>query len=258
LVGKDIIKFHSIYWPAILMAADIPLPRQIYGHGFVTFEGHKISKSLGNVIDPVALVEQYGSDALRFYLFSGTPFEQDRDFSRSLLIKKVNAELANNLGNLLNRTLSLIVKNCAGHVPNSEPDQDLREIANTIYVTVDQHVGKLEFQRAIEAIFALVDQTNKYIADEKPWALFKEGKQKEGEQVLFTALEILRRVAISLYPFTPKLAEKIWHQLGYPDAIASIGEASSPERLFELIPAEQKVRNEGPVFKRFEDESEST
>jgi methionyl-tRNA synthetase len=251
LVGKDIIKFHSIYWPAILMAADIEVPKQIYGHGFITVEGQKISKSIGNVIDPIALVEQYGSDAVRFFLLAGTPFDQDGDFSREELLRKVNAELANNLGNLLNRTLTLVEKNCGGIVPNSEPDHDLREIANTVHVKVDEHMSRLEFAKALDAIFAVVDQTNKYINDEKPWTLFKEGKQAEGEKVLFTALEILRRAAMSLYPFTPKLSQQMWHQLGYDDDIGKIGDAKD-DGVFDLIAVGQKIRNSGPIFKRLE------
>jgi methionyl-tRNA synthetase len=252
LIGKDIVKFHSIYWPAILMAADLPVPQMIYGHGFLTVEGQKISKSLGNVIDPVALCEKYGADAVRFFLFAGTPFDQDGDFSREQLVKKVNAELANNLGNLLNRTLNLVVKNCDGKVPDAEADHNLREIANSIHPVVDEHMKKLEFAKAIEAIFALVDQANKYIADERPWTLFKEGKQKEGEKVLFTALEVLRRSALSIYPFTPSLATAIWHQLGYAEVISLVGEAGE-QKHFETIPVGQSVRNEGPVFKRIEE-----
>jgi methionyl-tRNA synthetase len=252
LIGKDIVKFHSIYWPAILMAADLPVPKMIYGHGFLTVEGQKISKSLGNVIDPVALCEKYGADAVRFFLFSGTPFDQDGDFSREQLVKKVNAELANNLGNLLNRTLNLVVKNCDGKVPNAEADHNLREIANSIHQVVDEHMSKLEFAKAIEAIFALVDQANKYMADERPWTLFKEGKQKEGEKVLFTVLEVLRRSALSIYPFTPSLAASIWHQLGYGEVISVVGEVGE-QKHFETIPVGQNVRNEGPVFKRIEE-----
>jgi methionyl-tRNA synthetase len=251
LVGKDIVKFHSIYWPAILMAADIEVPKQIYGHGFITVEGQKISKSIGNVIDPIALVDQYGSDAVRFFLLAGTPFDQDGDFSREELMRKVNAELANNLGNLLNRTLTLVEKNCGGTVPNSEPDHDLREIANTVHGKVDEHMSRLEFAKALDAIFAVVDQTNKYINDEKPWALFKEGKQKEGEKVLFTALEILRRSAMSLYPFTPKLCQQMWHQLGYDDDLGTIGDAKD-DGVFDVIAVGQKIRNSGPIFKRLE------
>jgi methionyl-tRNA synthetase len=252
LIGKDITKFHAIYWPAMLLAGGLPLPKHVYAHGFITVEGQKISKSLGNVIDPLALVSKYGSDALRFFLLAGTPFDQDGDFSQEECVRKVNAELANNLGNLLNRTLTLLEKHCQGVVPNAEPDHNLREEANEIHNVLIKRMGNLEFAKAIEAIFALVDQANRYFNDEKPWALFKEGKQKDGEAVLFTALEILRRTAMNLYPVTPKLAETIWSQLGYETKLANLGKEKGESAFFDLIPSGQKTKNQGPVFKRFE------
>lgn len=252
LIGKDITKFHAIYWPAFLMAADLPLPKQIYAHGFITVEGQKISKSLGNVIDPNALATEFGADAVRFFLFASTSFDQDGDFSREAFIAKVNAELANNLGNLLNRTLTLVEKYCQGAVPKADADHYLREESNEIHVVVDRHMAKLEFAKSIEAIFALIDQANKCINDEKPWSLFKEGKNKEGEKVLYTALEVLRQAAISLYPFTPNLASQIWHQLGYDNDLGRIGYDKRQDAYFEQIAAGQKVRNAGPIFKRIE------
>jgi methionyl-tRNA synthetase len=252
LIGKDITKFHSIYWPSLLLAADLPVPERIYGHGFITVEGQKISKSLGNVIDPVELAKQFGSDAVRYFLFAGTPFDQDGDFSRDELKKRCNAALANNLGNLLNRTLTLVEKNCDNKVPNAVPEQDLREKANTIHAVVEEHMTKLEFAKTIDAIFALIDQTNKYLADEKPWNLFKEGKNKEGEQVLYTSLEILRRAALLLFPFTPKLAADIWYQLGYDDKIGIIGDAPEKDGFFDVIQPGQTIRKLGPVFGRLE------
>ena len=258
LIGKDITKFHSIYWPAFLMAADVAVPRQVYAHGFITVEGQKLSKSLGNVIDPNALVAEFGADAVRFYLLAGTPFDQDGDFSRQEFIRKVNAELANNLGNLLNRTLKLLETNCQGVVPKAEPDNNLREQANEIHGVIAKHMAKLEFAKTIEAIFALVDQANKYLNDEKPWTLFKENKRSEGEKVLFTALEILRRAAINLSPFTPKLAQAIWYQLGYDDEVGRFGDGKGPDGYFDLIEAGRKIRNQGPIFKRIEEPAVET
>lgn len=253
LIGKDITKFHSIYWPAMLMGCGMPLPEKIFAHGFITVEGQKISKSLGNVIDPIALAEQYGADAVRFFLFAGTPFDQDGDFSQEELKRKCNAELANNLGNLLNRTLNLIEKNCGGRVPAAKPENVLREQANEVHVKTGALMDELQFAKAIEAIFALVDQTNKYMNDEKPWNLFKEGKNQQAEVVLFTALEVVRRVAMNLYPFTPELCAKIWYQLGYDDDIGIVGDSKNEDGVFDLIPVGQVVRNQGPVFKRIEE-----
>lgn len=253
LIGKDITKFHSIYWIAFLMAAELPLPKQIYAHGFITVEGQKISKSLGNVIDPNKLVEQFGADAVRFFLMSSTTFDQDGDFSRHEFVRKVNAELANNLGNLLNRTLKLIENNCEGKIPDGTPEQDLREKANTLHAVYDSAMQKLEFSRAVEASMAIVDQTNKFMNDEKPWTQFKEGKTAQAASVLYTAVEMLRRVAFQIYPFAPKLASDIWWQLGHDDTLEVLGDSDRPDGFFDMIPAGQKVRNTGPVFMRLEE-----
>lgn len=250
LIGKDITKFHAIFWPAMLMSAELPLPESIYTHGFITVEGQKISKSIGNVIDPLALVTKYSADAVRFFLFAATPFDQDGDFSGGDLINKVNAELANNLGNLANRTLTLIERNCDGKIPARTPENVLREEANEIKVKVDNYFKQCQFAKAIEAIFALVDQANKYMNDAKPWALFKEGEVEAGETVLYTVAELLRRVSLMLYPVTPKLCSDIWSQLGYDQGITEY----SGERYLDLIPAGQKIKNSGPVFMRLEEE----
>ncbi len=257
LIGKDINKFHSIYWPAVLMAADIELPRQIFAHGFITVEGQKISKSLGNVIDPNSLVEQYGADAVRFYLFAGTPFDNDGDFSRDEFVLKVNAALANNIGNLANRTLTLLVNNCGGVVPDRNPEHNLRQQANEIHIVVGKHMEHLEFAKAIDAILALADQANKYLNDEKPWQLFKEGKNKEGEEVLFTCLEVLRRIAMNIYPFTPRLAQDLWTQLGNEDDIGIIGDRQK-DGFFDMLRPGVKVNNTGPIFKRLEETKVAT
>jgi methionyl-tRNA synthetase len=252
LVGKDITKFHAIYWPAMLMSADVALPKRVFGHGFITVEGQKISKSIGNVIDPNQLVERYGADAVRFFLFAATSFDQDGDFSKKEFLTKVNSELANNLGNLLNRTLTLVERNCGGIVPDCQPENNLREEANEVHVVYCKLMESFEFAKAIEAVFALVDQANKYINDERPWALFKEGKKKEGEQVLYTVLEILRRTALKLYPITPGLSAGIWNQLGFKSLIEDVSQ--NEKGFWELIPAGQAINNVGPIFKRIEEE----
>lgn len=252
LIGKDINKFHSIYWPSMLIALGIEPPKQVFAHGFITVNGQKLSKSLGNVIDPNALVAEYGADAVRFYLLAATPFDNDGDFSTDDFIKQVNAQLANNLGNLLNRTLTLVVKNCDGQTPDQSPDKTLFDQAISVEKEVSEHMEKLEFAKSIDAIFGLVDQTNKYMNDQKPWSLFKEDKQKEGEVVLLTCMEILRRTALSIYPFTPKLAKDIWYQLGFDQEIETVhGQGQGP-----LKPG-TKVRNTGPVFKRIEEVEKS-
>ncbi|HEY9772178.1 MAG TPA: methionine--tRNA ligase [Planktothrix sp.] len=257
LIGKDITKFHSIYWPAFLMSADVEVPQHIYAHGFITVEGQKLSKSLGNVIDPNALVDQYGADAVRFFLFAQTPFDQDGDFSRELFRKTVNAQLANNLGNLLNRTLNLLDKNCHSTVPKAEMEHVLNEACNSIHGKYIELMNEFEFAKAINAVFTVVDQANKYYADEAPWTLFKQGKQAEAEKILYTGVEVLRRAAMYLYPFIPTLASGIWRQLGFAGDITDYGKESDSHGFFDHIAAGQRVNNEGPLFKRIEEEVEA-
>lgn len=253
LIGKDITKFHAIYWPAMLMSAEIPLPSMVFSHGFITVEGQKLSKSIGNVIDPNVLAETYGTDAVRYFLFAATPFDQDGDFSKRDLINRVNSDLANNLGNLLNRTITLLERNCGGKVPTQHAEHELREEANEVHSLVGKYMDQLEFAKAIEAVLALVDQANKYLNDEKPWSLFKQDQKSAGEIVLFTVLEILRRAALHLYPVTPQLANDIWDQLGYDGRIEDL--LNTQDALWQLIPSGQVVRNKGPVFKRIEEEA---
>jgi methionyl-tRNA synthetase len=251
LIGKDITKFHALYWPAMLMSAGLPVPKSIAAHGFLTVEGQKISKSLGNVIDPNALVDQYGPDALRYYLFAVTQFDQDGNFSKHEFINRVNADLANNLGNLLNRTLTLLERNCNGTVPEATLDKSLHEQADQVYKTVDELMGRYEFARAIETTLSLIDQANKYMNDEKPWVLFKDGNTVAGATVLYAVLEILRRAALCLFPFIPNLSNAIWKQLGYKGKIEEI--ADYEQAFSSLIPPGQKVENTGPIFARIEE-----
>ena len=253
LIGKDITKFHSIYWIAFLMAAKLPLPKQIFAHGFLTVEGQKISKSLGNVIDPNQLVQKYGADAVRFFLFAGTSLDQDGDFSVATFQDKVNAALANGLGNLQNRCLTLIDKHLDGIIPDCTPIQDVRESANALHVVIESSMEKLEYMKAIEGILALIDLANRLMNDEKPWTLFKEGKKQEGARCLYTVIELLRRIAFQIYPFTPKLASDIWWQLGHDGEIDKIGDERN-DGFFDMVPAGQKVRNSGPIFMRIETE----
>jgi methionyl-tRNA synthetase len=151
-----------------------------------------------------------------------------------------------------------VEKNCDGKVPDAVPEQDLREKANTVHSIVNEHMSRLEFAKSLDAIFALVDQANKYLADEKPWALFKEGKKKEGEAVLYTSLEILRRSALALFAFTPQLSEKIWYQLGFDDKIGVLANSAGKDGFFDLITPGQAIRKLGPVFARIEEEGENT
>lgn len=244
LVGKDIIKFHAVYWPAILLAAGLPLPERIFAHGFITIEGRKLSKSLGNVIDPVALTEKYGADAVRYFLLAKTSFAQDGDFSEAALKLEVNAALANNLGNLLNRTLTLVEKHCAGRVPAGTIDAALQEACSQLEPRLVQAVDRLDFASALAAIIEVGAATNKYFGDKAPWSLYKTGRDREGADVLLTVLEVLRRIALYLHPATPALSEAVLRQLGFDGADGWTRET--------VIPAGQSVRRTGPVFARID------
>ncbi len=249
LIGKDILKFHAIYWPAMLMSIDVPLPRQVYGHGFITVEGQKMSKTLGNVLDPIDLANKYPVDAIRFFLFQSNSFAMDADFSTKAFIAQSNSHLANNLGNLLNRTLTLVDKNCGGTVPDVEPDKDCLAVAASNQALYLDYMARLEFSKAIEHLLLILNEANRYINDQKPWALFKEGKNAEGAQVLRTSLELIRTVAPLLHPFCPTLTNKIWDQLGYTGRLEDYKLVGAPDRM----PAGQALRNSGPVFLRLED-----
>ncbi len=254
LLGKDITKFHAIYWPAILMSLDLPLPRLVFGHGFITVEGQKMSKTLGNVMDPLYLVEQYGADAIRYFLFASNSFDQDGDFSRHEFISLVNSHLANSLGNLLNRTLSLIERNAGGKVPGGMVNQASLSLARQAEVDYCRLMDELEFAKAIESAFALVNEANRYLNEQKPWTQFKEGKLEEGGSVLLTALELLKQAAVLLLPVTPGLSARILEQLGFTGPFDGL---TFKDVLFqETIPSGQPIVNRGPVFQRI-DETES-
>ncbi|MBY0356788.1 MAG: methionine--tRNA ligase [Candidatus Obscuribacterales bacterium] len=255
LIGKDISKFHAIYWPAMLMSIEVPLPNLVFGHGFITVEGQKMSKSLGNVLDPVYLTETYGADAVRYFLFAANTFDQDGDFSVGDMISLVNSHLANNLGNLLNRLLTLLDKNFAGKVPEIKLEQGMSEKIEKATASYMENMEIFEFSKAIKDALSLVDESNKYINDSKPWALFKEGKMDEGGKVIATSMCFLKRAAILLSPIMPKLANEIWMQLGFKGTIESVTTGSDAYSM--TMPAGQAVNNMGPVFKRIEDVQET-
>ncbi len=220
LIGKDILRFHAIYWPAMLMSADLPLPDRIFAHGYFTKDGKKISKSEGNAIDPVDLVDRYGAEPLRYYFLKEIEFGQDGDFNETRFIEVVNADLANNLGNLVNRTLNMAKKYCQGKVPDCQPqdlplEHPLQSLGTSLGVKVTQAYNDLAFQSACEEIFTLVRASNKYIDDLAPWALFKQGQHGELAQVLYSVLESIRLSAYLLSPIVPKISTDIYHQLGF-------------------------------------------
>jgi methionyl-tRNA synthetase len=219
IIGKDILRFHAVYWPAMLMSAGLSIPDQVFAHGYFTKDGKKISKSEGNAIDPIELVDRYGAEALRYYFLKGIEFGQDGDFNETGFIQIVNADLANNLGNLVNRTLNMAKKYCQGRVPDCsaadiDADNPLKILGQKLGSQVSIAYDNLAFRDACEAIITLAHSSNKYIDDLAPWTLFKQDKHPELAQVLYAALESARLSAYLLSPIIPKISTEIYRQLG--------------------------------------------
>ncbi len=225
IVGKDILRFHAVYWPALLMAAELPLPKKIVAHGWWTIEGEKMSKSLGNVISPLELLNQFGLDQTRYFLMREVPFGQDGNFSKLNMVTRINADLSNNIGNLVQRTLSMIVKNCDGKVPKvdsfTEEDQILLNAAR-ITITdknsknrIDELVSECKFDSIIKDIVAISSKANEYIDMQAPWQLKKENINRMNT-VLYVLLESIRCIGIMLQPFIPNSASKILDQINAP------------------------------------------
>lgn len=220
LVGKDILTTHAVYWSAMLMALDLPLPETIFAHGWWTVDGEKMSKSRGNVVDPNRMVDEFGADAFRYFLLREVPFGQDGDFSQSAMVTRVNSDLANGLGNLLSRTLTLIERTQGGAVPApgevGTAEQELQQAAVTLVnEALQRHLEQLEFNRALEAIWHVVQLANQYVDKTAPWALAKdEGNAGQLRTVLYTMAETLRCLSLAVYPVIPKSAQSICAQLG--------------------------------------------
>ncbi|MBE9041349.1 methionine--tRNA ligase [Oscillatoriales cyanobacterium LEGE 11467] len=220
LIGKDILRFHAVYWPAMLMSADLPLPDRVFGHGFLTKNGQKMSKTLGNIVDPVELVEKYGSDAVRYYFLKEIEFGKDGDFNETRFINILNADLANDLGNLLNRTLKMAQKYCGGKVPKVNPEElECEHPLKTIGLCLGERVAaayeSLAFHQACEETLILVRSCNKFLDDRAPWTLYKKGEQQAVEEVLYVVLESVRLAAYLLCAIVPGLSTAIYQQLGF-------------------------------------------
>jgi len=220
VVGKDIIRFHAVYWPAFLMAAGLELPHRVFAHGWWTNEGEKISKSLGNTIDPLELIEEFGVDQLRYFLMREIPFGNDGDFSRDKMIARINSDLANNIGNLAQRTLSMIAKNCDGKVPQHNFTEEDKKLLSFAFVQADKvryaTLYEQQFSRALELISQVASGANEYIDTMQPWSLKKTDPERMGA-VLYVLAECLRRIGLMLLPFTPEAANKLLDQLSVAD-----------------------------------------
>jgi methionyl-tRNA synthetase len=244
MVGKDILRFHAVYWPALLMAAGLPLPKRIFAHGWWTVEGQKMSKSVGNVIAPADLISTYGLDQTRYFLLRAFPFGNDGDFSRKAMIERINGDLANGLGNLAQRTLSMIAKNCEGRLPGIEPatdeDNALLFAAHQLPAIVRQELAVPAFHKALDAVFAMVGEADGYIDRQAPWTLRKTDPQRMAV-VLGVLCRVLRVLGVCLTPFMPDAMAALLDQLGIPEGQRDIASLDGPMAAGTALPAPQGI-----------------
>ncbi len=261
LIGKDILRFHAIYWPAMLMSADLALPKQIFGHGFLTKDGQKMGKSLGNTVEAIALLDKYGSDAVRYYFLKEIEFGKDGDFNENRFINILNADLANDLGNLLNRTLGMLNKYCGGHLSNFNnndvpEDNQLKILGLSLTDQVKSAYDNYRFDLACNQIFGLIRACNKYIDDCAPWTLYKQGNQTEIDIILYSVLESVRLSAYLLAPIIPNLSNKIYAQLGFDfdfnNKNLTINSNNNLHFTWGKIPINDNLPKASPIFSKLE------
>ncbi len=225
IIGKDILKFHAIYWPAILMALDVELPESIFAHGWITVDEQKMGKSLGNTISPTSLMETFqleNPDAIRYFFASATPFGRDGNYSDDDFKAKVNAELANSMGNLLNRSLSMLCKYFDGEIKPEFASNTLKTSTETAKDKTAVAFENFAIEQGAEAIMELINETNKYVNDKAPWSLAKEEKWTECGEVIYNTLETMRHVAVLIYPYCPNISQDIWSQLSCDGNVSDV------------------------------------
>ena len=253
IIGKDILRFHAIFWPAFLMSAELPLPKRVFAHGWWTIEGQKMSKSLRNVVDPHRLIDEYGTDALRYFLLREVPFGLDGDFSHRAMAHRINADLANDLGNLLYRSLTMALKYFKGQAPQPAGDGgELEELVQAVTADLERLMDQQALHKALDRIWDLVKGANKYIDSSAPWTLAKEKRQEELATVIYNILECCRIIALLISPFMPEKSQEIWKQLGIEEDIL---EASMEKASWGGIKPGVQVEKGKPLFPRLDEKT---
>jgi methionyl-tRNA synthetase len=255
IIGKDIVRFHAVYWPAFLMSAGLALPRQVYGHGFVLHRGEKMSKSLGNVVDPLELADAFGVDQLRYFLLREVTFGQDGSYSAEAIVTKVNADLANSFGNLAQRTLSFIAKNCAGKLPlggkGDAADDELLALVRRTGDDVCRLWEELSLSQGIEAWLRAVFACNQYIDAQAPWSLRKTDPERM-TAVLATLVQAIRDLAILIRPIVPASADRLLDQIGVPPGQRTMAALGNAEHYASLAGSDFVLAPPRPIFPKLE------
>ncbi len=247
LIGKEILRFHAVYWPAFLWAAGLPLPKKIFAHGWLLFENDKMSKSKGNLLRATPIKNVIGADALRYFLLREVPFGSDGNFSTDALIARYNSDLANGLGNLASRTLALIEQNCGSKVPAGPGDAEIAAASATAVAGALESYEQLNFSKALETIWGLIGTLDKFIVERAPWKLAKSGETAKLQDTLYTAAEALRIVTALVSPVIPESAAKIWAQLGFATPLDGVRTA---DLAWGKLSEGQAIQNPGGVFPR--------
>jgi methionyl-tRNA synthetase len=262
LIGKDILRFHAVYWPAMLFSAGLPVANCVFGHGFLTKDGQKMGKTLGNVLDPFELVSRYGADPVRYYFLKEIEFGRDGDFNEVRFVNICNADLADDLGNLLNRTLKMVHKYFGASIPPIPEeanliDNPLKQIADSLGDRVTTAYESLAFSKACEAILTLVRTGNKFIDEQAPWSLYKQGQTQKVAAILHSVLESVRLAAYLLSPITPGLSTRIYEQLGFSinfdnEDLSDVSPPFAAHAHWGTLLYKQILSEPTPVFKRLE------